>query len=84
MPSIDAVYDIGAPTKRVDTVYAQFFVGNGSGITGVTAAAAANISLGFSNVTVTAGGPVTVGIQNTSNVAVFAAASTTFKGNFNI
>jgi hypothetical protein len=53
MPSIDAVYDIGAPTQRVDTVYAQYFVGNGSGITGVTAAAAANISLGFSNVTVT-------------------------------
>jgi hypothetical protein len=80
MPSIDAVYDIGAPTQRVDTVYAQYFVGNGSGITGVTAAAAANISLGFSNVTVTAGGPVTIGIQNTSNVAVFGAANTTFKG----
>jgi hypothetical protein len=81
MPSIDAVYDIGAPTQRVDTVYAQYFVGNGSGITGVTAAAASNISLGFSNVTVTAGGPVTIGIQNTSNVAVFGAANTTFKGN---
>jgi hypothetical protein len=81
MPSIDAVYDIGAPTQRLDTVYAQYFVGNGSGITGVTAAAAANISLGSSNVTVTAGGPVTVGIQNTSNVAVFGAANTTFKGN---
>ena len=80
MPGIDAVYDIGAPTQRVDTVYAQYFVGNGSGITGVTAAAAANISLGTSNVTVTAGGPVTIGIQNTSNTAVFAAASTTFKG----
>ena len=36
MPSIDAVYDIGAPTQRVDTVYAQYFVGNGSGITGVS------------------------------------------------
>ena len=81
MPSIDAVYDIGAPTQRVDTVYAQYFVGNGSGITGVTAAAASNISLGFSNVTVTAGGPVTIGIQNTGNTAVFGAANTTFKGN---
>ena len=65
MPSIDAVYDIGAPAQRVDTIYAQYFVGDGSGITGVTAAAGANISLGFSNVTVTAGGPVTVGIQTT-------------------
>ncbi len=81
MPSIDAVYDIGAPTQRVDTVYAQYFVGNGSGITGVTAAAASNISLGFSNVTVTAGGPVTIGIQSTGNTAVFGAANTTFKGN---
>jgi hypothetical protein len=54
MPSIDAVYDIGAPAQRVDTVY--------------------------SNVTVTAGGPVTIGIQNTSNTVVFGAANTTFKG----
>ena len=30
MPSIDAVYDIGAPARRVDTVYAAYFVGNGS------------------------------------------------------
>ena len=81
MPSIDAVYDIGAPAQRVDTVYAQYFVGNGSGITGVSTAAAANISLGFSNVTVTAGGNVTIGIQNVSNTAVFAATNTTFKGN---
>jgi hypothetical protein len=80
MPSIDAVYDIGAPAQRVDTVYAQYFVGNGSGITGVTAAAASNISLSQSNVTVTAGGPVTIGIQNTSNTVVFGAANTTFKG----
>jgi hypothetical protein len=81
MPSIDAVYDIGAPAQRVDTVYAAYFVGNGQGITGVTAAAASNISLGFSNVTVTSGGNVTIGIQNTSNTAVFAATATTFKGN---
>jgi hypothetical protein len=81
MPSVDAVYDIGAADKRIDTVYATYFVGNGSGITGVTAAAASNISLAQSNVTVTPGGSVTIGIQNTSNTAVFGAANTTFKGN---
>lgn len=39
IPSIDSVYDIGSPLKRFDTVYASYFVGNGSGITGITATA---------------------------------------------
>ena len=38
MPSIDAVYDIGAAAQRIDTVYAQYFVGNGSLLTGITTA----------------------------------------------
>ncbi len=61
MPSVDAVYDIGSPNKRINTIYAQYLTGNGSAITGVTAAAASNISLSQSNVTVTEGGPVTIG-----------------------
>ena len=81
MPSIDAVYDIGAPAQRVDTDYAQYFVGNGSQLTGVIAAAAPSISLGASNVTVTSGGNVTVGIQNTANTVVFSRFNTTFAGN---
>jgi hypothetical protein len=36
IPGIDSVYDIGSPTLRMDTVYATYFVGNGSGLTGVT------------------------------------------------
>jgi hypothetical protein len=81
MPSIDAVYDIGAPAQRVDTVYAQYFVGNGQASL-VSQQRLLQISaLAQSNVTVTAGGHVTIGIQNVSNVAVFALPQTTFKGN---
>jgi hypothetical protein len=37
LPSIDSVYDVGSPTRRMDTVYASYFVGNGAGLTGITA-----------------------------------------------
>ena len=37
LPSIDNVYNIGSPALRFDTVYAGYFVGNGSQLTGVTA-----------------------------------------------
>lgn len=37
IPSIDSVYDIGSSGYRFNTVNAQYFVGNGQGLTGVTA-----------------------------------------------
>ena len=81
MPSVDAVYDIGASTTRFDTVYAAYFSGNGSQLTGVTAAPSPNIVNGTSNVSVTPGGNVTVSIQGTSNTVVFGRYNSTFAGN---
>lgn len=44
MPSIDDTYDIGSATYRFDTVYAGYFVGNGSLLTGISGGG--NASLG--------------------------------------
>ena len=37
IPSIDAVYDLGSSTYRINSVNAQYFYGNGRGITGIVA-----------------------------------------------
>jgi hypothetical protein len=81
IPNIDAVHDLGSPTKRFDTVYGAYFVGNGSGLTGVTSTPSPNLVNGTSNVQVTTGGNVTINIQNTSNTAVFSRFATTLAGN---
>lgn len=84
MPSIDAVYDIGAPTRRIDTVYATYFVGNGSLLTGISGGSGNGTAIanGTSNVSVrSSGGPVTVGIGGTGNVAVFSTTGLTLLGN---
>jgi hypothetical protein len=81
MPSIDAVYDIGAPAQRIDTVYAQYFVGNGAGLTNVTTAGS-SINSGTSNVRiVSSGGNATVSIGGTSNVAVFSTGGVNVAAN---
>ena len=36
VPSIDSVYDIGSPSKRVDSIYAQYYYGNGAFLTGIS------------------------------------------------
>ena len=83
MPSIDAVYDIGAPTARIDTVYAQFFQGNGSQLTGITTAGT-SLNFGTSNVKiVSSGGNVTVSVGGTSNVLVVSSSGTSILGNVN-
>ena len=81
-PNIDGVHDIGAPTSRFNTVYGAYFVGNGAGLTGITASPGAFISNGTSNVTVvSAGGNIAIGVQTQSNVAVIGRYNSTFRGN---
>ena len=81
-PSIDAVFDIGDASYRVDTVHAQYFVGNGSQLTGVVSASGPSIANGASNVTVVqSNGNVTISINNIANTVVFATAGATFRGN---
>ena len=51
----------------------NYFIGNGSLLTGISTGSSSNISNGTSNVTVvSSGGNVTVGVGGTGNVAVFA------------
>ena len=53
-------------------VTGNYFIGNGSQLTGITASAGAAITNGTSNVTAGASGNITVGVAGTSNVTVFA------------
>ena len=85
MPSIDAVYDIGAPAQRIDTVYAQYFVGNGSGLTGISVSAGSQILNANSNVRIAdINGPVTVSVNGTANVATFRANGVSVSGNVTV
>ena len=61
----------------------NFFLGNGSQLTGVASGTASNIASGTSNVTiVSSGGNVSVGVGGIANLAVFdTAGNTTITGN---
>jgi len=81
IPSIDAVYDLGAPATRFDTVYSTYFVGNGSLLTGITVSGGTAIVNGNSNVSVSANSVVTIGVAGTGNVVTFGDTNTTFNTN---
>ena len=75
IPSIDSVYDVGAPTALFDSMYARYYYGNGAFLTGVTATVGnvSNITNGTSTVAITTpDGNVTVAVDGVANVAVFA------------
>ena len=84
MPSIDSVYDIGAPTYRINTVYADYFVGNGALLTGISGGSGNGTAIanGTSNVAVIGtNGNVSIGINGTGNVALFTSTGANIKGN---
>ena len=58
--------------RTTGNVEGNYFIGNGSQLTGIIVSAGAAITNGNSNVTVNANGNVTVGVVGTSNVTVFA------------
>jgi hypothetical protein len=35
VPAIDRVYDLGSPTRQFDSIYSQYYFGNGSFLTGI-------------------------------------------------
>ena len=62
----------GAVVSVTGNVTGNYFIGNGSQLTGIATGGSSNISNGTSNVTVvSSGGNVSVGIGGISNVAVF-------------
>lgn len=61
-------------------VTGNYFIGNGSQLTGIIASAGAAITNGNSNVTVAANGNVTVGVTGIANVAVFTPTGLNITG----
>jgi len=84
-PSVDAVFDLGNPSYRYDTVYAAYFQGNGAGLTGITVSAGSQILNANSNVKIAdINGPVTVSVNGTANVATFRANGLSVGGNISV
>lgn len=81
-PQVDAVFDLGNPSYRYDTVYATYFVGDGSLLSNVGGGGNGTaIVNGTSNVQVYNNGNVAVGINNTGNVVVISSNRLTVNGN---
>jgi hypothetical protein len=68
IPDTANIRNLGAPDLKWDTVYAQYLVGDGNGISNVTAA---NISNGTARVDAYFNGNVAVSADGVANVAIF-------------
>jgi hypothetical protein len=71
-PTAIATFSSAGGLSVTGNITGNFFIGNGSALTGITTAAGSQIINGTSNVTVGANGNITVGVAGTGNVAVFA------------
>jgi hypothetical protein len=75
----------GVQTSNINAtanISAQYFVGNGSQLTGILATAGSQIDNGTSNVKIPAANSnVTVSVNNTANVAVFSPTQLSVAGN---
>lgn len=78
LPNVSNVHDIGSNSLRFDTIYAGYFVGNGSLLTGISGGSGNGQAIvnGTSNVSIgTANGNVTIGISGTGNVVTVSQTS---------
>jgi len=78
LPNISNVHDIGSNSLRFDTIYAGYFVGNGSLLTGISGGSGNGQAIvnGTSNVSIgTANANVTIGISGTGNVVTVSQTS---------
>jgi hypothetical protein len=75
MPDATQVRDIGSASNKFNSIYAGYYYGNGSQLTGINAGNSNSIISGNSNVKiVTAGGNVTIGIGGIGNIVVVSGA----------
>jgi len=78
----NATYDIGSASQTFANVYAQYYFGNGSQLTGIDATSIQN---GTSNVrVVSSGGNVVTSVGGTSNVMVVSSTDVTINGNLTV
>jgi hypothetical protein len=81
LPGIDSVYDIGSPSAQFDTIYGQYFVGNGALLTGITADSGSFIVQGTSNVAIPQlNGNIVITVGGNSNTLVISQTAATFAG----
>jgi len=74
--------NITTSVSAVGNVSGNYFIGNGSQLTGVFVGSAQNISNGTSNVNIaTANGNVTVGVSGVGNIATFSPMGMSVYGN---
>jgi hypothetical protein len=82
-PAVNAVFNIGNPSAQFKTIYAENFIGNGAGLTGIGSGGSGNsISNGASNVVIaTQDGNVVISVDGSPNVAVFQKRNVVFTAN---
>ena len=78
VPSIDRVYDLGTPSKQYDSVYAQYYFGNGAFLTGISGG---NGSTSNSFSTISANGVNIVAASATDTLTLASGNNVVILGN---
>ena len=78
VPSIDRVYDLGTPTKQYDSVYAQYYFGNGAFLTGISGG---NVAASNSFSTISANGVNIVAASATDTLTLVSGNNVVILGN---
>jgi hypothetical protein len=78
VPSIDRVYDLGTPSKQYDSVYAQYYFGNGAFLTGISGG---NGSVSNSFSTISANGVSIVAASATDTLTLASGNNVVILGN---
>lgn len=82
VPGISGVYDLGAQDKRWDSIYGDYFYGNGFFLTGIQVANVGSLVNGNSNVAIDGpGGNITVNVNGVPNVVTFTRSQASVNGN---
>ena len=82
VPGVSGVYDLGAPDKRWDSAFVDYYYGNGFFLTGIQVANVGSLVNGNSNVVINGvDGVVTISVDSVANVATFTPDGVSILGN---